>query len=79
VEPDQAFGKVLKRVRLEKGVTQEHLAQESGYHPTYISQIERGQKNPSVNTIFRFAKVLEIRPYLLILSTEEEIDKSPSE
>jgi len=79
VEPVWAFGKVLKRLRNERGITQERLAQESGYHTTYISQIERGLKNPSLLTVFRVAQVLGVLPHLLIRSTEEEIAQSPPE
>ncbi len=78
MEPDEAFGKILKKVRLEKGFTQERLAQESDCHTTYISQIERGLKNPSILVVFRIAQALGIQPHTLILSTEEEIDKSSS-
>lgn len=79
MEPAVAFGIVLKRLRKEGGITQKHLAQESGYHTTYISQIERGRKNPSLQTVFRIAKVLEVLPHILIQSTEEEIAQSPPE
>jgi transcriptional regulator with XRE-family HTH domain len=70
-----AFGIVLKRQRLLKGLTQERLAAESGYHTTYISQIERGRKKPSILTIFCISKVLGIQPHKLILLTEEELTK----
>lgn len=76
VEPAEAFGKVLKRVRKERGITQEYLAQESGYHTTYISQIERGLKNPTLQTLFCIAKALGVPAYSMIFSTEEEIAKS---
>jgi transcriptional regulator with XRE-family HTH domain len=57
--PEQFFGVVLRQVREEKGITQEKLAFESGYHPTYIGQIERGVKNPSLRTIMSLAAVLK--------------------
>jgi len=79
VEPAVAFGKVLKRLRKERGFTQERLAQESGYHTTYISQIECGKKNPTLPTLFRIAEALEILPEDIITSTREEIAQSPPE
>jgi len=79
VEPAVAFGRVLKRLRKEKGVTQERLAQESGYHTTYISQIECGKKNPTLQTLFRIAEALEILPQDIISSTLEEIAQPPPE
>ncbi len=46
--------------RLERGLSQESLGFQSGYHRTYISLLERGQKNPSLRTIFQLADVLEV-------------------
>jgi DNA-binding XRE family transcriptional regulator len=52
------FGLALRDLRKERGVSQETLAFESGYHPTYISQLERGKKSPSLRTMIRLARVL---------------------
>jgi transcriptional regulator with XRE-family HTH domain len=52
------FGQVLRELRVEQGLTQEELAFESGYHPTYIGQLERGAKNPSLRTILCLSAVL---------------------
>jgi DNA-binding XRE family transcriptional regulator len=52
--PEEAFGKVLRDIRQEHFLSQEELGFESGYHRTYISLLERGRKNPSLNTIFQF-------------------------
>jgi len=57
---EKAFGKVLRLIRMERGLSQEDLGFRSGYHRTYISQLERGQKNPSLRTIFHLAEVLEV-------------------
>jgi len=43
---DQTIGANLKRCRREAGLTQEQLAHLSGLHPTYVSLLERGQRNP---------------------------------
>ena len=42
----------------ELGMSQEKLAFESGYHPTYIGQLERGEKRPSLRTIMNLAMAL---------------------
>ena len=56
------FGKVLLQLRQDKGLSQEELGFESGYHRTYISLLERGKKSPSLKTIFQLAKALGVEP-----------------
>ena len=64
-------------LRLKRGLSQEQLGFESGYHRTYISQLERGLKNPSLNTVFDLAKVLEVSPSSLIQIIEDPKSKGP--
>lgn len=54
------FGEKLKKIRTEKGLSQEKLAFKSGLHRTYISDIERGSRNVSLINIEKIAKALEI-------------------
>lgn len=56
--PEDCFGKVLRELRKEHGLTQEDLASKSGFHPTYIGQLERGRKSPSLRAILRIAGAL---------------------
>ncbi len=60
------FPTVLRELRLEKGISQEYLAELAGLHRTYISQIERGIKSPSLKSIEQIAKALDIKPSELI-------------
>ena len=46
-----AFGNSIRRLRLEKGLTQRELAKRSGLDVTYISGIERGVRNPSLKSL----------------------------
>jgi transcriptional regulator with XRE-family HTH domain len=55
---EQAFGQVLRKLRKAQGISQEELAFKSGYHPTYIGQLERGQKSPSLRAIMCLAPAL---------------------
>ncbi|MCE7792211.1 helix-turn-helix transcriptional regulator [Salipaludibacillus sp. CUR1] len=48
----------IKKIRLEKNISQEKLAELSGLHRTYISQIERKVKNPTVNNLEKIADAL---------------------
>ena len=54
------FGKHLKEIRTKKGLTQEQLAGMAGMHFTYIGQIERGVRNPSLVNLYKLAKALKI-------------------
>jgi transcriptional regulator with XRE-family HTH domain len=72
VTPEQAFGKVLKELRRACGLSQERLGFDSGYHRTYISQLERGLKSPTLATVFRLASVLKVPPSELVRRTENE-------
>ena len=56
----RAFARVLLELREERNLTQEELAFESGYHPKYISLLERGKYSPSLTTILELADALRI-------------------
>lgn len=71
---EEAFGLVLREIRIKRGISQEGLAFKSGFHRTYISMLERGIKNPSITTIFRLSVALEIRPSELINLVSQKIN-----
>lgn len=56
------FGVRVRRLRLEKGLSQIALANEAGLHPTYLSSIERGERNVSLVNIHVLAAGLGVRP-----------------
>ncbi|SEL19438.1 helix-turn-helix domain-containing protein [Ectothiorhodospira marina] len=68
-EPSQVFGENLKRIRLLTGMTQEQLAERSGLDRTYVSSVERGKRNISLNNIFKLAEALDVTPVELIQTT----------
>jgi transcriptional regulator with XRE-family HTH domain len=78
-KPEELFGKVLRELRKQRGLSQEVLAFESGYHPTYIGQLERGKKNPSLRAIISLASVLGVLPSELIRRFEELDQRHRSE
>lgn len=63
--------------RKERGFTQEQVAFESGYHPTYIGQLERGQKSPSLRAILGLARVLKLQGAELIRRVEALLAEKP--
>jgi len=56
----EKFGKKIRELRLEKKWSQENLAEVTEFHRTYIGMVERGERNPSLKSIERFAKAFEI-------------------
>ena len=70
---DAAFGKSLRKRRLEKLLTQEVLALESNLSRAYISDIEMGKKDPSLFTVFKLANALQLKPSVLIDDVEHTI------
>jgi len=50
----------IKRLRLEKHLSQEELATLSGYHRTYVGSIERSERNITLTTLETIAKALQI-------------------
>ncbi|MFC3414679.1 helix-turn-helix domain-containing protein [Algoriphagus hitonicola] len=55
-----AYGKKVRQIRKDKGVSQEKLAELAELDRTYISGIENGKRNVSIETIFKIAEALNI-------------------
>ncbi|MBR6426354.1 MAG: helix-turn-helix transcriptional regulator [Clostridia bacterium] len=54
------IGKRIRCYRTEKKMSQEELAEKCGLHPAYIGQVERGEKNASIESVSKIARGLEI-------------------
>lgn len=55
------LGLAVRELRTRKGLSQEELARASGLHPTYISGIERGLRNPTWKSLGRVCDALGVR------------------
>jgi len=62
----KAFSQVVREIRKQLHLTQEQLSERCNMHPVFISEIERGIRNPSLDTILKLAEGLEIAPGELI-------------
>lgn len=56
------FGKNLKKVRKDKGITQEQLSYDTGIELRQIGRIERGEINTGISTVMDIADALKINP-----------------
>lgn len=70
---DQNLGLEIQRRRLEKGFSQEYLAEITGLHRTYISQLERGLKSPSVRVLSHITNALTVTMSKFLQSVEESL------
>ncbi|MET4483795.1 transcriptional regulator [Bradyrhizobium canariense] len=64
-------GRNFARLRKQKRFTQEKFAEKSGFTQQYISDLERGRRNPTVVTLFELASTLGISHVDLVLPDEE--------
>ena len=67
-----AFGRAVRKVRLERGFTQEGLAEAAGIHPRYVSDVERGQRNVGMVNIDRMAGALSVDLPTLMAEVEAQ-------
>jgi len=63
-------GENVRRIRQDRGLTQEQFADLSGFSQQYLSGLERGRRNPTVVTLFELATALKARPVELLAPVE---------
>ena len=56
------LGKNVARLRKERGLSQEAFADHAGIHRTYVSDVERGARNPTIEVVAKIAKALGVKP-----------------
>ena len=67
------IGNIIRIKRIQKGMTQEVLSGFAGIARTHLSMIENGTKQANLETLWRIAQALEIKPSQLIAAIEDEI------
>jgi transcriptional regulator with XRE-family HTH domain len=73
LNPRNAFGITLRRLRLKQGISQDALAHATGYHRNYVGQLERGEKSPSLTALFDFAQAFNLKPSRLLQIVEAHV------
>nr|WP_314543441.1 helix-turn-helix transcriptional regulator [uncultured Massilia sp.] len=72
----QVFGKILRKLRLAAGLTQEELGFRAGLQRKYISLLELGDQQPTLTSIFKLSSALNIKPGRMLDLMDEEEDES---
>ena len=65
------FGEHLRKIRLKTGLSQEALGGEADLHRTFISMVERGERNVTIATVEKLAKALKCRMADLMPDADE--------
>ena len=69
--PQSALGMVLRDLRKARGLSQEELALEAGLQRNFVSLIELGHNQPSINTLWKLADALQVKPSAFIDKVEK--------
>jgi transcriptional regulator with XRE-family HTH domain len=64
-------GRNVRKYRLEKGLTQEQLADTCGFGQNYLSDLERGRRNPTVVTLWEISQALGVTPVDLVTPDDD--------
>ena len=67
----EQFGRRIRELRIGRGLSQEKLAELTGFHRTYIGMVERGERNISLSNLGVFAKAFEMSAGELLTFRQE--------
>ncbi len=70
---DEALGAELTDLRIKKGWSQQKFADVVGFDETYIRQLERGTKSPTLRSLAHIAEALSVQPSTMIRSAEHRV------
>lgn len=71
---EHVIGTTLRILRLQKGLTQEDLAIKAGLDRDFLSRLERGDRRPSVTTLFLLARALEMKTSDVVRAIEHQLE-----
>lgn len=65
------LGEHIRKLRLQKGLSQEALAEGADIHRNFLSEIERGKKGMTLETLFRLSRALDVTPQSIVIAIYE--------
>ena len=65
-DPGATFGKHVRKLRLDRGLSQEKLAELADLHRSYVGGVERGERNIAILNIVALARALHVKPAKLL-------------
>jgi len=65
-DPRATFGKHVRKLRIDRGLSQEKLAELADLHRNYVGGVERGERNIAIVNIVRLARGLRVKPAKLL-------------
>ncbi|MFE8100868.1 helix-turn-helix transcriptional regulator [Brenneria goodwinii] len=68
-----AFGAAVRKLRIERGIAQESLANLAGIERSHLGKVERGEHMPTLVNIFKIARALKCSTAVLMAETENQI------
>ncbi|MBH0198756.1 MAG: helix-turn-helix transcriptional regulator [Nitrospira sp.] len=71
--PEALFGREVARLRKRLGISQEELAFRAEVHRTYISQLERGLKSPTLTVILKLSRAINASAGKLVAAVERQL------
>ena len=72
------LGRNLRRLRTDRGLSQEEFAEVLRIHRTYVGGLERGERNPSLQVVERLAQELRVDPVELLREADAEAGARPA-
>ncbi len=76
--PEKAFGQALRKLRADRELSQEALALECDFDRTYISLLERGIQSPTLRTMFKLCRVLQVSFTELAQHVDSFLSRQPT-
>lgn len=70
----EIIGCVLRELRENKGLTQDQLSGLAALDRTHYSKLERGLRSPTIETVFKIAQALDMKPHEIIMLIEDKIN-----
>jgi transcriptional regulator with XRE-family HTH domain len=78
LSPSQAFGQAARKIREERGLSQEQAALDGSIDRAYLGHIERATKSATIRTVWKMSDALGVPPSTIFLRAEKLLEQSSS-